>query len=309
MSQVVQGSLFDMPKAREKELSAVDELFRDARKYRKSSEFKELLRFMKRFKNYSPYNCLLLHIQRPGALCVATAHQWKMRFGVDIKDNAQPLLILAPKSPVVFVYDVLDTTGGGLADTFRNPFQSEGPLPDKAWRLTMENLFRDRILYDEKKMGAGDAGYIRHVHHSEQFFVEDDKVKLKAAYVLLANGSFDRSTKYATVAHELAHLYCGHLGTPNEKWWPDRTRLDPKIEEFEAETVCYLVCDRLGIKNPSAAYLSGYIEKDGSLPPVGLECILRTAGTIESMHKRKLKSRKEEDEEKEGRRGKASRSD
>ena len=40
-----------------------------------------------------------------------------------------------------------------------------------------------------------------------------------------ANLSASRESRYATIVHELGHLYCGHLGTPNAKWWPDRLGL------------------------------------------------------------------------------------
>jgi hypothetical protein len=51
---------------------------------------------------------------------------------------------------------------------------------------------------------------------------------------------FPQASKYATLVHELSHLYCGHLGTPNDKWWPDRTELTKEIREFETESICYL---------------------------------------------------------------------
>lgn len=33
------------------------------------------------------------------------------------------------------------------------------------------------------------------------------------------------------------------------------------IREFEAEPVCYLVCSRLGLNNPSDAYLADYVHE------------------------------------------------
>ena len=38
-----------------------------------------------------------------------------------------------------------------------------------------------------------------------------------------------REIKYATLAHELAQLYCGHLGAPDERWWPNRTILSEEV--------------------------------------------------------------------------------
>jgi hypothetical protein len=48
-------------------------------------------------------------------------------------------------------------------------------------------------------------------------------------------------SRYATLVHELAHLYCGHLGTPDDGWWPDRQNLSLTVCEFEAESVSDLV--------------------------------------------------------------------
>jgi hypothetical protein len=95
--------------------------------------------------------------------------------------------------------------------------------------------------------------------------------------------------------HELAHLYCGHLGTPNEKWWPHRRGLTHEVQEFEAESICYLVCQRLGIENPSAQYLATYFAKNekGDVPPISLERVMASAGLIEQMGRGRLKPRKE----------------
>ena len=80
----------------------------------------------------------------------------------------------------------------------------------------------------------------------------------RVLYELLLNSLHSAEAMYATLVHELGHLYCGHLGTPNPKWWPDRQGLSHELREFEAESVCYLLCSRLGIDNPSAEYLSGF---------------------------------------------------
>jgi len=59
-------------------------------------------------------------------------------------------------------------------------------------------------------------------------------------------GKFDgfllsREAHYTTPVHELGHLYCGDLGTPNEQRWPDRRGLSEAIREFEADKWgCYV---------------------------------------------------------------------
>ncbi|MGB4221649.1 MAG: ImmA/IrrE family metallo-endopeptidase, partial [Smithellaceae bacterium] len=119
------------------------------------------------------------------------------------------------------------------------------------------------------------------------------KKKAKVLYHLVVNQNHSKEEKFATIAHELGHLYCGHLGTPNENWWPDRCKEHINIQEFEAESVAWLVCERSGIKNPSAEYLSGYLNKNDQIPQISLENVLKAAGMIEAMTQRILPLRKE----------------
>ena len=99
--------------------------------------------------------------------------------------------------------------------------------------------------------------------------------------------------QYATLVHELAHLYCGHVGTPNLNWWPNRTSLNRTFCEFEAESVSYLVCQRRGIDNPSKEYLAGYVRGNVPMPEISLDCVMAASGLIEKMGRERLKPRKD----------------
>lgn len=114
-------------------------------------------------------------------------------------------------------------------------------------------------------------------------------------YEILLNSMHSDEAKYATLVHELAHLYCGHLGTPNNTWWPDRRGLAHDTREFEAESVCYLVCERLRIDHPSDAYLSNYLGNHNEIPPISLDCVMRSAGLIEQMGRERLRPRRDRD--------------
>ena len=120
-------------------------------------------------------------------------------------------------------------------------------------------------------------------------------VNVPIRYNILLNSKMSRESKYATIVHELAHLYCGHIGTPNAKWWPNRIGVDSSIAEFEAESVSYLVCARKRITTPSASYLSGYLSANTEVPNISLECVLKAAGLIETMGKELMKLRKEKE--------------
>lgn len=100
-------------------------------------------------------------------------------------------------------------------------------------------------------------------------------------------------TKFATAIYELGHLFCGHLGPNGQKWLTDRRGLDIKQREYEDESVCWLVCGRMGIKNPSAQYLNGYLKENEYISSISIDTVLKSAGTIESLIKNGFKQRKE----------------
>jgi hypothetical protein len=117
-------------------------------------------------------------------------------------------------------------------------------------------------------------------------------VPIPQRYVACINAGHDPSTQYATLVHELAHLYCGHLGTPDERWWPKRTRLDHATQEFEAEAVSYIVCKRIDDSVRFPPYLAHLLKGDG-LPPFSLDRVVKVAGDIEQMGKQSLPPRKD----------------
>ena len=59
-------------------------------------------------------------------------------------------------------------------------------------------------------------------------------------------------------------------------------------EEFEAECVSYLVCERHGVANRSWTYLSQWLDNNAEVPPISYENIFRAADTIESLLKEQL---------------------
>jgi hypothetical protein len=67
--------------------------------------------------------------------------------------------------------------------------------------------------------------------------------------------------------------------------------LSDEVHEFEAESVSYLLCGRLGINSPSAEYLSGYVKNHNETLAISLDCIIKSAGLIEQMGRERLKPR------------------
>ncbi len=112
-------------------------------------------------------------------------------------------------------------------------------------------------------------------------------------YELLVNSNGQRSeAQYATIAHELAHLYCGHLGGPDIKLWPNRQNLAHITKEFEAESVSFLVCQRFGIQTTSPEYLSNFVRNHTEIPQMSMESVMKAAGLIETMSRERMKLRK-----------------
>jgi IrrE N-terminal-like domain len=283
---------------------SLDELFTLARQYRSSKAYQTLLDFVARFRFYAPFNALLVHIQNPGATYVAPPHRWLLDYHRRIRVGARPLVILRPKGPVMFVFDVSDTEpeqgAPPLPPEVERPFEVQHGLVRGEFKLTIENAKRDGISVSESAAGSQRAGSIGVAERGKflDFRVElrprPRYLQMPLRYSLVLNSSHSAETKYATLVHELAHLYCGHLGTPNEKWWPNRMGLSDKVEEFEAESVCYLACARLGIENPSERYLGSYWTENtnGDVPAISLECVMKSAGLIEQMGRARLKPRK-----------------
>jgi len=284
---------------------ALDELFVLVRQYKTSKSYSELIQFITHFHFYSPYNAMLVHIQMPGATFIAPARRWLNEFGRIVKTDARPLVILQPMGPVMFVFDVTQTEPGPksrpLPQEVEKPFKVRYGTIGGEIDQTIENAKRDGIRIMTQEQGSLSAGSIRKVDlqtQSLKFYTGKGKDGnplynyIPVNYDLLISSNIERESQYSTLVHELAHLYCGHLGTPNNKWWPDRRGLSTLTGEFEAESVTYLVCKRLDIDIPSDEYLSSYLDKDQDIPNISLECLMKATGLIEQMGKHQLKARK-----------------
>ncbi|MBI3015514.1 MAG: ImmA/IrrE family metallo-endopeptidase, partial [Candidatus Tectomicrobia bacterium] len=180
-----------------------------------------------------------------------------------------------------------------------NPFEVRSGQIGKELDQTLVNVKRDGIRIHGRQMGSQRAGSIRCASLNPTVFLEfpksatlADNERIPVRYELTINLDLSPEARYVTLVHELAHLYCGHLGTPNKNGWPDRRGLPHGAREFEAESVAYLVCSRLGIDNPSAEYLGGYANTREQVPPISLECVIKSASLIENMGRQLLKPRK-----------------
>jgi len=111
-------------------------------------------------------------------------------------------------------------------------------------------------------MDSGDAhaGFIK--------LKPSDDQKLKPDYQLRINRNHSLATQFVTLAHELAHLYLGHLGADAYLKVTDRSRLKHSATELEAESVAYLVSHRRGISAKSQSYLYHLTKAAGQIEDV-----------------------------------------
>ena len=102
--------------------------------------------------------------------------------------------------------------------------------------------------------------------------------------------------QYATLCHELAHLFLGHHGgDPSGREWDSRPGLTLTQRELEAEAVSYMLCARAGLSSNSAEYLSPYLEDPEDIKKISIEVIMKTVSYIEQMSSKTFRPRRPKD--------------
>jgi len=268
-----QLNLFD----HERERTALDQLLSDSRLYSQSKDYKELLDFVVRMRNFAPFNAMLLQVQKPGLSYAATPRDWYDRCGRRPKEGARPLIILLPFGPVGLVYDVLDTEGKPLpADVTQ--FSARGDINETALKACAAMLGEKNIEYFMVDEGDRSAGAIRVVHRAT-----NDKETTR--YRIKINRNHEPAVQFGTLAHELAHLFLGHLGPDQKLKIRDRYGLSHSDREIEAESVAYIVCGRNGVELKSHSYLSSFVDADTTVDNIDIYQIMKAAGQVENLIK------------------------
>ncbi|MDP8981331.1 MAG: ImmA/IrrE family metallo-endopeptidase [Acidobacteriota bacterium] len=264
-----QSGLFETEAAR----SLLDQLLTDSRLYTRSKDYKDLLDFVVKLRNFAPFNAMLLQVQKPGLSYAASAHDWRYRFGRETKEGARPLLILWPFGPVAFVYDVLDTEGQALPTDVAS-FFAHGPIGEQRLSSFMPRLGNKGIEWCWVDAGDKLAGSIRVIKRATT-----DKEGTQ--YRLHINRNHDAAVQFTTLAHELGHLFLGHLGSDKMLNVPGRASMDDGQRELEAESVAYLVTARNGVTSKSEKYLANYVEENTTVDNIDVYQVMRAAGQVE----------------------------
>ncbi|MGA7558975.1 MAG: ImmA/IrrE family metallo-endopeptidase [Terriglobales bacterium] len=261
--------------------SSIDSLLRHSKVYRYSEKFREMVNFMARFRDYAPYNNMLVRLQNPTCSFFATERDWCDRFGRNLKEDARPMLILAPMHPVMLVYALDETEGKDVPEELKSFAAYQGQWnPDWLQRTVQNAAVRDRIRVDFKILSSTNAGFATLAHSTGEW-------KMRIAI----HSHLDEPSQYGTLCHELAHIYLGHLGTDRDHWWPSRTELDCRTIEIEAESTAFIVTSRLGLAGSSAAYVSRYLDGRPLPSSVSLDQVAKVASRIEQMSDQRLRPR------------------
>lgn len=255
--------------------SLLDQLLYDSQLYKQSKDYKELLDFVIRLRNFAPFNAMLLQLQKPGLSYAASARDWYVRFGRLPKEGARPLLILWPFGPVAFVYDVMDTEGAPLPEDVAS-FFAYGDIDETKIVSFIPMLRRKNIEWNWVDAGDRNAGSIRILVHKT---AEKEVIH----YRMNINRNHSPAVKFSTLAHELAHLFLGHLGPNKNLNVPLRYKMTDEQKELEAESVAYLICKRNGVTAKSETYLKDYVKQNITVDDIDLYQIMRAAGQIETL--------------------------
>lgn len=261
--------------------SSIDHLLRASSAYRTSSAFQDMVGFMANFRDYAPFNNMLVRIQNPTCSFYASERDWENRFGRHLKEDARPLLILAPMHPVMLVYDLDQTDGPALPAELETFARFKGEFdPERLTRLVSNAAVRDHVRIDFKTLSSTNAGFATIAGGR-------DGAKMRIAI----HDKLDAPSRFGVVCHELAHIYLGHLGGDRDGWWPARGNLSRKAMEVEAEATAYIVARRVGLSGSSPQYVSRYLSDPMVLPNVSADLVAKVAGRVEEMATRTMNVR------------------
>ncbi len=232
---------------------------------------------------------MLIREQRPGAKYVLSAARWK-DYNRIIKTDACPIIVLMPFGPVHYLFDVGDTiVENGKTDSFppelAAPYEGDPtkPVPRSRLDALINNLPLYGIYYGEMNTGEGYSGKLQ-VGSGGDPKIQIGDMSIQPYYTIKTRqGAFD-GEKFSAIIHELAHLFCCHIADKYPKQLGRCRYLKQDQEEFEAETVAWLVCQRLGVADAkSYRYLAGYLRFSSEIPEVSIEEIMKATHEIETM--------------------------
>jgi len=173
-----------------------------------------------------------------------------------------------------------------ILSELEKPFLTKGSISQKSLDRLIGNLPYYGIALESFDVASNFGAEIR-VNHEKTLMIKTGNktpdFTYQNDYLIRINSKADMGTMFASLCHELGHLFCHHLPNRHAHW--DTRELSHAEEEFEAETVSWLVCERAGVENPSEKYLAGYMETKDIIPHISLNSVLIAVNEIEHMMK------------------------
>lgn len=288
------GTEAPSPTEQNRARKSIDYMLDLAFRYGGVSSVAGLLDQVAALRPYKPFNALLVLLQRPHASFLLPPQEWVEKFGRGIVPGEQPIVLLQPRGPVMFLFDVSQTEP--LDDTEALPLDIGNPYAmtdvqdaDLALHWITENAKLDGVRVSPARHRLRSAGCIGPSRNAvtQRVVAKKRPVRVELAvpvrFDTLLNNAYSPTEQLATLAHELGHLYCGHLGGTTEDWWPDRPGLGRPTQEYEAEAVARIVFRRLDPSAELPPHLDQYFSPGQPLPTGGLEQILTAAGRVIEM--------------------------
>ena len=248
-----------------------------------SDEYREYLKTMAKFYNYSCNNSLLIYLQRSDASLVAGYKAWQTHFGRYVRKGETAIRIFAP---LFYKENVLDPSGR-LVEVERIAFrttsvfdisQTEGKdLPDPfAVREVDEHVehfdvfseaFRSiaTVPISFKTIEGGAEGY---------FLKVDTEEEKKGIYI---NKGLSQMHQLEVIIHEITHSRLHDVLAKDDPLKKTRSQ-----REIEAESVAYVVCTHFGVDTSgySFGYVAGWSSSNPELLKQSLETVQKESSAI-----------------------------
>ena len=233
-----------------------------------ATDLNDLLAQLASFRQYRPFNALLAVLQHPHPTHLLPAYEWRQRWRREIRPHERPVVLLVPHGPVMFLYEVSQTEEGQdareLPPEMQNPYAMKDVRDaDFALSWLTINAQHDGVRVTRARTGHRLAGSMERVHGTQVLRTDsrDGQVvnqPVRVRFECMLNSSYSATEQLAAMAHELGHLYCGHLGAAPKDWWPDRFKIPHEQSEFEAETAAQVVFRRIAPEATLPEHLGQY---------------------------------------------------
>lgn len=174
-----------------------------------------------------------------------------------------------------------------------------GIIDNKTFGIIEDNLEQDGIRCTPMVSGFGLDGKIDANNGGEVKILLSDihiQVKGDVRFVLNVSQDLSKDRKFAAICHELGHLFCHHITNiplkDEQNWWKVRqASTDDEtlfVQEFEAEVVSWLVCQRLGVESNSVEFLKQYYQQHNTIPNISVDMVLKAAMDVEHRVKKHM---------------------